>query len=286
MLFEYKCRSIHAYASVCQRTVKGRQWLSNGGRGIRYFSSTFGAYVTRIIRKTLPFFFWLACATVHAAASSDPRQWIEEAQAAYGAIESYTAIVHKQQRVEGKLLPEETIFLKFKKPYNIYMKWVEAPYKGSELLFVEGWNQNHVRAHRGGWLKFFIRNLHPTDPKLMEGNLRPVTDMGIGQLITVVAMNIETALETGELGYQQVGKEVVYGRQTQIVEFVLPRNPAVHYGGHRIVINQDVENRILIRIRIYDHDEFLVENYGYEQLDLDAQLTAADFDPANPEYRF
>ncbi|HUF19927.1 MAG TPA: DUF1571 domain-containing protein [Burkholderiales bacterium] len=242
--------------------------------------------MTRIICSALPFFFWVVSATADAAASSDARQWIEEAQAAYGAIESYTAIVHKQQRVERKLLPEETIFLKFRKPYSIYMKWIRPPYKGSELLFVEGWNENRVRAHRGGLLRFFIRDLHPTDPALMKGNLRPVTDMGIGQLITTVAMNVHTLLEAGELGYHEGGKEVVYGRQTRVVEFVLPRDPAVRYGGHRIVINQDVENRMLIRIRIYDHDKHLVENYGYEQLDLDARLTAADFDPANSAYRF
>jgi len=29
-----------------------------------------------------------------------------------------------------------------------------------------------------------------------------------------------------------------------------------------------------------------VENYGYEDLDLDARLEDADFDPANAGYRF
>jgi hypothetical protein len=30
----------------------------------------------------------------------------------------------------------------------------------------------------------------------------------------------------------------------------------------------------------------LAERYLYENLDLDADLTALDFDPANPEYAF
>jgi negative regulator of sigma E activity len=56
--------------------------------------------------------------------------------------------------------------------------------------------------------------------------------------------------------------------------------------GYRFVINQDIESKILIRIRVYDRDDQLIENYGYENLDLDARLTDADFDPENPEYHF
>jgi hypothetical protein len=252
---------------------------------MRFFSSMFLAGMIRIISSAL-LLFWAVSVTAHAAAGPDAKLWIEEAQAAYATIESYTAIVHKQQRVQGKLLPEETILLKFRKPYSIYMNWIKAPYKGSELLYVDGWNENRVRAHRGGLLRFFVRDLHPTDPALMKGNLRPVTDMGIGQLIDTVAMNVHTALEAGELEFYEGGAERVYGRETRVVEFVLPPDTVARYGGHRIVINQDVENRMLIRIRIYDHDKHLVENYGYEQLDIDARLTAADFDPANSAYRF
>jgi len=53
-----------------------------------------------------------------------------------------------------------------------------------------------------------------------------------------------------------------------------------------LVINQDVESKVLIRIRVYDQDDQLVENYGYENVDLEAPLVDADFDPKNPEYHF
>ena len=41
-----------------------------------------------------------------------------------------------------------------------------------------------------------------------------------------------------------------------------------------------------MRIRVYDRDDELIENYGYEKLDLNAPLSDADFDPKNPEYHF
>jgi hypothetical protein len=120
--------------------------------------------------------FLLAIAAAYGEADKpDAEQWLRNAVAACDNIRSYTAVFHKQQRVAGKLGPEETIFVKFKKPFSLYMKWIKAPYQASELLYVAGWNENRVRAHRGGILRLITRNLNPSDPRLMAGNLRPVT---------------------------------------------------------------------------------------------------------------
>ncbi len=236
--------------------------------------------------RIVPSLLFFLCALAVAADNPDPRKWIEEAEAAYDRVESYTAVVHKQQRVAGKLLPKETIFLKFKKPFSLYMKWMKEPYKGSELLYVAGWNENRVRAHRGGLLRFITRNLDPRHPGLMAGNLRPVTDMGVGQLVNFVVTNIRIAIEVSEPGFSRQGEESVYGRRTRILEIVLPAGIAGGYASHRFVINQDIENGILVRIRVHDPEDRLVENYGYEDFDPDARLTDADFDPDNADYRF
>jgi hypothetical protein len=241
--------------------------------------------VTRIICSAL---FVLAAMAAHGGATdkADPEEWLREAEAAYDRVRSYTAVLHKQQRVAGKLLPEETILLKYKKPLRLYMKWIKAPYKGSELLYVAGWNENRIRAHRGGILRFITRNLDPRDPGLMADNLRPVTSIGIGYLLETVAINIRKASKAGDLTFSERGKETVYGENTQVLEVSFPKERVKDYDGRRFVINQDVESKILVRIRIYDRDDQLVENYGYENLDLDAPLADADFDPKNPEYRF
>ncbi|MBZ5653605.1 MAG: DUF1571 domain-containing protein [Acidobacteriia bacterium] len=225
-------------------------------------------------------------ARVAASDSSSPEQWLTEAEAAYGNVTSYTAIFHKQQRVAGKLLPEETILIKYKKPFSLYMRWVRAPYKGSELLYVEGWNGNRIRAHRGGIMRFLTRNLDPRDPALMVDNLRPVTSTGIGFLLETVAINIRKAIDASELMFSEGAEEMVYGRKTKVFDVVFPKQSAKDYDGYRFVINQDAETKLLIRIRTYDWAVQLVENYAYESLDLGARLKDADFDPKNPEYHF
>jgi hypothetical protein len=238
--------------------------------------------VTRIVCSALFVLAAIAARGV-SADTSDPEDWLRAAEAAYGTVTSYAAVLHKQQRVAGKLLPEETILLKYKKPFSVYMKWIKAPYKGSELLYIAGWNQNQIRAHRGGILWFITRNVDPRDPALMASNLRPVTSMGIGYLLETVAMNIRKAIKAGELTFSDSRQETVYGKSTVIVEVVFPKERAKDYEGWRFVINQDIETKMLVRIRIYDRD---TENYGYENLDLNPTLADADFDPKNLEYHF
>ena len=240
----------------------------------------------RIICSTL---FVITAMAAHGGeiVEPNPEKWLVEAETAYNRVESYTAIFHKQQRIAGKLLDEENIFLKFRKqPYSLYMKWVTEPYKESELLYVVGWNKDRIKAHRGGFFSFIVRNLNPDDPILMENDLRPVTSTGVGFLLQTVAINMRKAIKAGALTFTDRGKENVYGRDTQVMVIDIPYEKAEDYDGAMFVINQDVESKILLRIRVYDQDGLLIENYGYENLNLDAHLSDADFDPKNLDYDF
>jgi hypothetical protein len=233
------------------------------------------------------FAFAALVAHASAAAGVDPLQWLGEAEAAYDRVGTYTAIFHKQQRVAGELLPEETILLKCRrKPFSLYMKWIDEPYKGSELLYVAGWNEGRARVHRGGILRFITHNLDPRHPGLMSDNLRPVTSTGIGYLLETVAKDIRKAAKAGELTFSERAAEEVYGQKTRALEMVFAKEKPKDYEGFRYLINQDVHSRILIKIRVYDRDDQLIESYGYENLVLDAPLVDADFDPKNPAYHF
>ena len=149
-----------------------------------------------------------------------------------------------------------------------------------------GWNKGRIRAHRGGFFSFIVRNLDPNDPELMENNLRPVTSTGVGFLLQTVAINMRKAIKAGVLTFTDSGKENIYGRDTKVMVINIPYENAEDYDGAQFVINQDIESKILLRIKVYHRDGRLVENYGYENLNLDASMSDADFDPKNPDYDF
>ena len=216
----------------------------------------------------------------------DPEQWIGEAEAALTRVENYTAIFHKQERVEGKLLEKETVLFKFKRPFKVYMKWVEEPYKGRKLLYVEGWNNNRMMVRDSGITGMMTVNLNPKGSLAMKGNRHPVTDSGLDHLVKLLGEHVRKGVKEKELEFKKSGEEVLYGRRTQRVEILSPRDKARNYYCYRAVLTLDLERKVPIKIQLYDWENNLIENYGYEDLRFNVGLSDADFSPKNPEYRF
>jgi hypothetical protein len=215
-----------------------------------------------------------------------PAGWINEAEMKVAQIDNYTSFFHKQERVKGKLKEEEVVFLKFKKPFKIYMKWVKDPGKGREVLYVEGWNRNKIKVHEV-WMKTnFTLDLDATGFLAMRGSRHSITESGLENLLRVLGRDLCGGIQSGGSTYRELGEEMVYGRPSMKVEYLFPKDKTKGYYCYRAVINIDIETKIPIRVRIYDWEGLLVEDYGYEGLKLNAGLTDADFAMENPEYHF
>jgi outer membrane lipoprotein-sorting protein len=233
--------------------------------------------------------FIFAIMAMNVSASQEkivPVRWINEAEMKLAQIDNYTSFFHKQERVKGKLKEEEVVLLKFKKPFKIYMKWVKDPGKGREVLYVEGWNHNKIKVHEV-WMKTgFTLDLDATGFLAMRGSRHSITESGLENFLRVLGRDLYSGIQFGEFTCRELGEEMVYGCQSQIVEYLFPKDKTKGYYCHRAVINIDVGTKIPIRVRIYDWEGDLVEDYGYESLKLNAGLTDADFAMENPEYKF
>jgi hypothetical protein len=210
---------------------------------------------------------------------------LQETEAALAKIDNYTAVFHRIERVDGKLIPEETTFLKFKRPFKVYMRWLN-PFQGQESLYVQGANHNKIRAHGTGFASLITVNLNPTNGLAMENSRHPITEAGLENLVKLIGSNLRRGLHAGELTSIDHGEQTVYGRKTRELEGILPKDPAKGYYCYRCIVNLDVETKMPIKTRIFDWNDQLVECYGYEKLSLNPGLTDKDFDPKNPEYHF
>lgn len=217
---------------------------------------------------------------------SDPEGWIREAATALSKVENYTAIFHKQERVDGKLMEEETILLKFKRPFKIYMKWIEGPYKGRELLYAEGWNKNRMMVRDNGITGIMTVSLDPKGTLARKGNRHPVTDSGLENLVKLFRDYMRRGIKEEKIDVKKGGEEILYGRRTQRIEIILPKEKAKGFYSYRAVINLDIEKKVPIKVQMYNSDNKLIEKYAYEDLRFNPGLTDADFSPQNPEYRF
>jgi len=129
-------------------------------------------------------------------------------------------------------------------------------------------------------------NLLPQGAIAMKGSRHPITEVGLGHLVKMFGDNIRRGLRSGELEYRRGKEGTVYGRRTQPVELIFPRDPRNGYYCYRSIINIDIEKRVPIRVQVFNWEDRLIEDYGYENLTLNAGLTDVDFDPRNPNYKF
>jgi len=211
---------------------------------------------------------------------------VDSMEQAFSKVDSYAAVFVKQERVGGSLLPQETVDIKFKKPFMVYMRWLKGPHEGREALYVQGRYGNKVVGHDGGLLRFITLHMEPTGTTAMKGNRHPITDVGIGRLIEIVTSNFRRAQKESALEARYRGTLDVYGRPAYSFEAVLPREKDRGYYARRIELWVDRGYGLPTKILVYGWDGELLESYEYRDIRLDTGLTDGDFDEKNPGYGF
>ncbi len=209
---------------------------------------------------------------------------VQESLKAYDRVHDYTAVYHKEERLKSaKLRPKEIIFVKFRKPNQIYMKWIEEPNKGMELIYPV--RENKLVVEPGGLLDVITPKmyLNPTDKLSLLENRHPITEADLGYFIRRYSEDIQTAKEKGELQVRLDEGVDFKGSLADRVEFFLPQNG---YYCSRSVVYFDQKSRLPLHVEFYDTENQLFERYSYTQLQLNVGLQDIDFDEENPKYDF
>lgn len=214
------------------------------------------------------------------------RQHVYAMEQAYDHVKDYTATFHKQERVKGRLLPAETMQLKFRKPFGVYLRWAGA-FAGREALFVRGWNEDKIRAHQGSFPDMTV-NLRPDASLAMRGNRHPITQLGFGEVIKLMVRDARLSEARPQDGVRYVdhGESTVYGARSRCIEAVTPPRKYSIYYATRAKICFNVKTQMPTRITVWDEEDLMIEDYGFEDVRLNVGLADADFDPDNPAYNF
>jgi hypothetical protein len=216
------------------------------------------------------------------------------ATARIAQVEAYTATFRKQERLGGKLGPENTLKMKVRnRPFAIYLKFL-APKPGKEVVYAEGHHDNKVIAHNGDWTRKLVPRLAvaPDSALALADSRHPVTEAGLVHLA-----NKLLAFRQKDIGDPHA--QTTLDRYTDTEGRLWLRSIHTHSvnDGSRpftkVEILYDASTQFPLRIASYDWpapgqtgELELAERYAYDDLNLDPHLTPADFDPANPEYAF
>ena len=225
-------------------------------------------------------------------------------------VDDYTCTFVKRENVKGHVIGPQYISAKVRNrrvengevivPFSIYMKFLKPnSIKGREALYVEGENGGKFWAKEGGTAgRLLPAVLLPVDGRLaMRDNRYPITEFGIENLTARLLergqadRNIHDCIVT----YRDGAK--VCDRPCKMMEV---RRPTPKVGkdaeyGMNVFIAQvfiDSELNVPMRYAAYTWPSSpgsppeVVEEYTYQDLQLNVGLTTADFDHRNPEYGF
>lgn len=245
-------------------------------------------------------YFYLACALILLSGclskaglvyaepdeTPDPYEMLKTALDIFeNQVDDYTATFVKQQRINGKLHNEESMELKFMKPFSVYYRW-NYPDKGKEVLYVHGKNKNKILGHLGGAAGFFpfSKWLDPDDPMAMATNKYPITRSGLGTMLKLMIAQYDLARQNGELEATYAGTEVIDGKRTHVLIRRLPKKDI--YACYLSIVNIDMETQLPIRVVSLNWDFSIEEIYYIRNLKINQGLTEGDFSPNNREYNF
>lgn len=210
-------------------------------------------------------------------------------------LHDYSATLAKRERIGGKLLDYEYMFIKLRqKPFSVYMYFLApADLKGQEVMFCEGKNEGNMWAHTVGIkdTMFGTVSLKPDGPIAMRNQRYPLTELGILNLTKRLVDVAEKDIKYGECNVKFYEGAKINGRICTCIEVIHPV-PRRNFLFHLARIFVDKEFNLPIRYESYDWPKAegeapgLMEEYTYLNLKLNNGFTDADFDIKNPNYKF
>jgi hypothetical protein len=134
---------------------------------------------------------------------------LEKMERSWNEITDYTAYLHKTERFIDGTVTEERAFIKFRKPDQLYLRFLEGANPGAELLFPKPGTDSVILARPGGAAGavagFLMKvpaigrlvpyefDLH--DARLMAGQHHPLPDSSLAAMMQLISVNVRTAVE-------------------------------------------------------------------------------------------
>ena len=215
----------------------------------------------------------------------------------------------KTERIDGKLSPQVTMKLKLRylppnpeselRNVEVYLDFLGPPkQKGREVIYRHGHNDNMLLAHEGGFFGIITVPLAPNSRIAMIGNRYPITEVGLEKLLVRLIEKGERDSRLGDCIVNRRTGEMVGDRSCELIE-VVHKDKTVAVGGKTISHEFHIariwfDESIMLPIKYERYgwptkegeEPPLEEEYQYDNLVLNPELSDLDFDTENPEYRF
>jgi hypothetical protein len=225
-----------------------------------------------------------APATAHPM--DEPLRLLNEAAQTNARVQDYTCTLISQERVRGKLLPQNVMQLSFRaQPFSVYMRWA-APQDaaGREVCFVKGRNGDKMRVHEptGIASRLGFISIDPRDPRVMEHSRHTIMETGMGVVMWRLQQDWTRSRQTNKTQVRIAEYQYDNRPCVRVETIALERNPQEYC--YRSVIYFDKQNHMPVRTECYDWprpggpaEGDLLETFSYVGLRFNVGLADAVF---------
>jgi len=225
-------------------------------------------------------------------AATDPLGLLEKGlQRCQRSIRDYTVTFTKQERIGGKLRPEQQIDVRFKdEPFSVFMYWVRNPDKARRVIYVQGQRVDEqgrelaLAEPEGAIARLLVPSiaLPIKGSEAQATSRRTIDQFGFENALELIIKYCRLAEAEGGFELRYVGDGTVGDRQTYVLERVLPyAGENGTYPDRRAIVHLDKQWLIPLSTHCYADDgkSELLASYVFTDVCLNVGLTDQDFTP-------
>ncbi len=191
---------------------------------------------------------------------------LEKGIKTYGSVKDYKAVFQKQEKSGSVLGPQETIFLKFEKPFKIFMGWMNTQKKGLQVFYERGKHEGKLAIHKPGLLLGLapVIFLDQNSPWVKEGSESyNIEDAGIGPFLNDFSEAVKKAERNNQL--QVV---VTPDPRGKTMDVTFAGSKPDDYFAYRVVVHFDEKTSLTDHMELFDWQNQPTGVYSYENLKL------------------
>jgi hypothetical protein len=196
-------------------------------------------------------------------------------------IKGYRVILHKQERIGGKLQPSEEIECFYReKPYSVFMHWLRGQRKAESSLYVEGENGGKMLAKPAGLAGLLVpvveRDVDGADAR--QSGRYTMKEFGLKAAIQKTCRDWKTAKERGSLRVEYLGVRKLREAGDRLC-YTLRRTCLVpeEDGVTDVTIYIDKENWLQVGSILKSDDGKLIGEYIFRDLRINPSFKANRF---------
>jgi len=222
-------------------------------------------------------------------ARTDVIAFLERCLARYQAeVESYTCILAKQERLDGKLRDPEIIRCAFKeKPFSVHMRWIEGKDQAEATLYIQGDNDNNVLIRPANAIqqkglqlvgKYCVER--PPDDRQVRGSSRySMKEFGLERGLQRIYRAWKAAQERGTLRVEYLGLQRIPEAENRFCHVVRRYcDPPEEEGLTDVTIAIDAETWLLVGSVLRAGDG-LIGRYNFRDIQLNPRFPRNQFKP-------